>query len=95
MRAILSAIYSTVMPRFMRGIQYAAVSAQTPQPLEYWIARSSRAMTGEQDQIFAARSAGSSNRMPVAASIRSISSVASLTERFEVSMVSSLPAGAW
>ena len=33
----------TVMPRFKRGIQYAAAS------LEYWVARSSRATTRGED----------------------------------------------
>jgi hypothetical protein len=45
--------------------------------------------------IFAARSVTSSSRMPVAASNRSISSVASLTDRVDVSMVNSLAAGGW
>src|SRR5216683_660791 len=39
---------STVMRRFMRGIQYAAASRLKHDPsLEYWIARSSRATTSE------------------------------------------------
>ena len=46
-------------------------------------------------QILAARSTSSSNRMPLPASIRSISSVASVTERVEVSIVNSLLVGGW
>src|SRR2546429_845330 len=46
-------------------------------------------------QILAARSTSSSNRIPVLASIRSISSVASGTERAEVSIVNSLLVGGW
>src|SRR5689334_16874900 len=40
--------HSAVMPRFKRGIQYSrGLSARAQPPLEYWIARSSRAMTDE------------------------------------------------
>ena len=54
-----------------------------------------RQQTEPNFQILAARSTTSSNRMPVLVSIRSISSVASGTERVEVSMVSSLSVGGW
>ena len=46
-------------------------------------------------QMLAARSTGSSNRMPDRISICSISSVASGTERAEVSIVNSLAVGGW
>jgi uncharacterized protein len=36
---------TTVMPRLDRGIQYAAASPHSASSLEYWIARSGRAMT--------------------------------------------------
>src|SRR5438552_388492 len=53
-----------------------------------------KAQTGlKKSQILAARSTRSSNRMPVFVSMRSISSVASGTERAEVSSTSSASVG--